>query len=66
MTNLRKWKKELREAVEDFNLESDHFPCPRCEGQVDFFGHDNNGDFPIGEGYWKCSTCGFKITEDEL
>lgn len=38
---------------------------------MDFYGHtiDENGneeDFPIGEGYWKCSFCGFKCTENEV
>ena len=42
------------------------FICPKCGGTMDFKGHDESGDFPFGEGYWVCSDCGFKITEDEL
>jgi len=33
---------------------------------MNFYGHDDNGDFPEGEGYWECSGCGFKITEKEV
>ena len=69
MAGLKGWKKTLREAV-DFphgsDINSDHPNCPRCNSVMDFYGHDDSGDFPYGEGYWECASCGFKITEAEL
>lgn len=69
--NLRKWKKELRDnlyvsSISDTGVDTDHPYCPRCNSIMNFYGHDANGDFPIGEGYWKCSCCDFSITENEL
>lgn len=69
MANLRSWKNKLQAALNypwDSNINTDHPDCPRCGCAMDFYGHDESGDFPIGEGYWECSSCGFKITEDEL
>lgn len=69
MANLRSWKKMLRNAVDyswDCDIDSDHPPCPRCNNTMNFFGHNDLGDFPLGEGYWECDSCGFKITEDEI
>lgn len=69
MAGLRKWKKKLRDALDtpwDYDLNTDHPDCPQCGCTMDFYGHDENGDFPIGEGYWKCNSCGFQISENEL
>ena len=38
---------------------------------MNFYGHstDENGneiDWEYGEGFWKCPSCGFKCTEDEV
>ena len=33
---------------------------------MDFFGHDENGDFEYGEGYWKCEDCNYMIYEKDL
>lgn len=69
MANLRRWKKDLRNAVDypwDSDIDSDHPSCPRCGSTMDFYGHDDSGDFDYGEGYWKCDSCGFKVTENDL
>lgn len=69
MANLRSWKKKLRNMLEstwDSSIDADHPDCPHCGSTMDFYGHDDDGDFPPGEGYWKCSSCGFQIREDEL
>ena len=69
MANLRKWMKALKNAVDnpwDSNFDSDHPTCPDCGAEMDFYGHDDSGDFAYGEGYWKCSSCGFKVTEKDL
>lgn len=69
MSNLNKWKRELRNAVDepwDSDIDPDHPECPNCGSEMEFHGHDDNGDFPAGEGYWECENCGFKVSEDEL
>ena len=69
MGNIRTWKKNLRYAIDywfDSDIDSDHPKCPYCSSVMNFYGHDDNGDFPEGEGYWECSGCGFKITEKEV
>lgn len=69
MANLRSWKKALRNAVDypwDSDIDSDHPNCPRCGGTMDFHGHDDDGDFAYGEGYWECDSCGFKVTENDV
>lgn len=69
MGDLRGWKKALRNAIDDLwgdEFDSDHPECPHCSSTMDFYGHDDNGDFAYGEGYWECHCCGFKITEDDL
>jgi len=65
MANLRQWKKELKEMIY-YGGESDHSDCPRCGTIMNFYGHDENGDFEYGEGHWDCPSCGFTITENEL
>lgn len=45
--------------------DTDHPICD-CGSEMNFYGHDNTGDFPYGEGLWKCDSCGFEIKEDEL
>ncbi len=69
MANLQRWKQKLRHMRDypwDSTGDSDHPDCPHCGSTMDFYGHDDNRDFPFGEGYWECSDCGFKITEAEL
>lgn len=69
MAGLGKWKKALRNAIDYYwesDIDSDHPDCPECGNTMDFYGHDEKGDFPQGEGYWECSSCGFKIYEREL
>jgi len=69
MKNLNKWIKELKNAVDnpwDSDIDSDHPICNICGYRMDFHGHDDNGDFEYGEGYWECNNCGFKITENDL
>lgn len=69
MANLRVWKKNMRYMIDypwDTDGDSDHPNCPQCESTMNFYGHDDSGDFPLGEGYWECCNCGFKVTEDEL
>jgi len=69
MARLGSWKKKLKHAVDypsDSTIEPDHPDCPRCGNTMDFYGHDESGDFPFGEGYWRCSGCGFKVTEEDL
>lgn len=68
---MQTWKQNLYDCTQEICSElapfdSDHPTCPKCGGTMDFKGHDESGDFPFGEGYWVCSDCGFKITEDEL
>ena len=50
----------------DNGNDSDHPPCPNCEETMTFYGHDKNGDFALGEGYWECPYCGFSIKEKEV
>ena len=69
MANLSMWKKKLKKMMDDpwdNPGDSDHPSCPSCKSTMNFYGHDEDGDFPIGEGYWECPNCGFKITEEEL
>lgn len=69
MTNLKNWKRKLRNMVDypwEYDGDSDHPECPHCGSTMNFYGHDNSGDFPIGEGYWECEGCNFKIREDEV
>lgn len=66
MGNMKKWKKDLFDAIYSPFDDSDHPACPHCNATMDFFGHDDEGDFPLGEGYWKCSNCGFTFYEKDL
>ncbi len=69
MASLGKWKRDLRHAVDEpwnSDIDSDHPDCYECQSTMNFYGHDDSGDFPIGEGYWECPNCGFKITESEV
>lgn len=69
MANLKSWKRNLRNMVDypwESNGDSDHPECPHCGSTMNFYGRDDNGDFPIGEGYWECESCSFKIREDEV
>lgn len=40
--------------------------CPECGSTMNFHGHDDNGDFAEGDGYWKCSGCGYSFTENDI
>lgn len=54
MVNLEKWKR-VRYAVDypwDSDIVPDHPECLCCGSTMNFIGHDGNGDFPSGEGYW--------------
>ena len=70
MAAIGKWKKELQYATEHLpiysSVNADHPDCPHCGGTMNFYGHDENGDFEYGEGYWECPDCGFKFTESEF
>jgi len=66
MANMRSWKNNLQNMINDIVADSDHPDCPKCGARMNFYGHDENGDFPLGEGYWECPDCGFSITENEL
>lgn len=69
MMRLSGWKRALKRAVDNpwsYEGNSDHPKCPECGNIMDFYGHDDSGDFPYGEGYWECDNCGFKISENEL
>lgn len=69
---LSTWKKKLNDAIwEDHtgyqsDFMPDNPPCPDCGNTMSFHGHDENGDFPIGEGYWLCPSCGKSVKENEL
>ena len=67
--NLRKWKNTLRRNLlgESDEMENhDHPVCPKCGRTMDFHGNNNGADYPLGEGYWKCTSCDFSITENEI
>lgn len=66
---LKKLGKMLYENIGQYD--TDHPNCPDCGSKMNFYGHstDENGneiDWEYGEGYWKCPSCGFKCTEDEV
>ena len=44
----------------------DNPECPHCGATMIFYGHDDNGDFPDGEGYWKCPDCDYSVTENDI
>lgn len=66
--NIERWKKTLLESVRNGSgeFDPDSPPCPECGRDMKFIGHDAFGDFGRGDGYWKCPSCGFRITEGEL
>ena len=69
MASLSSQKKNLKKAVDyswTSDMDTDHPECYHCGSKMDFYGHDENGDFYFGDGYWECDSCGFKIKEDEL
>ena len=69
---MTSWKQALKKSMEaditgdTKEFDADFPPCPVCGNTMVFHGHDDSGDFPYGEGYWKCPSCGKRITEDEL
>ena len=69
MANLSSWKRILRNWIDnpwDAEGNSDHPECPKCDSTMNFYGHDEKGDFPMGEGYWLCPDCSFSIKESDL
>lgn len=64
--SLSAWKRELRDKVDNGWGDPDTPDCPKCGARMKFHGHDKNGDFEYGEGYWKCKNCGYQIYEDEF
>ena len=60
--NYRGFRKELAVKVYDNEEGADTPECPRCGETMQFHG----GDLAIGQGYWDCSNCGFKVEENEL
>jgi C4-type Zn-finger protein len=65
----RKWKSALVDAMMNpgyTDIDTDHPTCPQCGATMDFHGHDENGDFALGEGYWICNSCNYKVKESEL
>lgn len=65
---FKKWAHDLNDDLNDIDFEgnTDHPTCPSCHQEMNFIGHDENGDFPSGDGYWECPNCGFSITEQEV
>ncbi len=63
-----KFKAQLNYNIHqnDYDNDTDHPLCPDCGSTMNFYGHDNNGDYAYGEGYWECDGCGYKVTENEL
>ena len=68
MKNLNKFFKSLAKELQDNegNFDTDHPDCPCCGSTMNFYGHDDNGDFAYGDGYWKCPSCGYKFSENDL
>lgn len=67
MANLERWKEKLRDMMDNpWDGDSDHPDCPECGCTMNFYGHDDEGDFEIGAGYWECSDCGFTFSESDL
>ena len=62
----KKFIKSLCKLYNDPLEDSMHPTCPECGAIMDFHGHDDDGDFEIGYGFWKCSECGFTVFEHEL
>ena len=58
------WMHKLNERLTDpfYTGNTDHPRCPRCRHKMNFTGHDEDGAFPEGEGYWECPNCGYSIT----
>ena len=53
-------------AYNEKELDVDNPECPQCGGHMHFFGHDDNKDYELGEGYWECSDCGLHFDETEV
>lgn len=73
MAGLLSWKKQLaRELDENIvsvsggSYDTDHPTCPKCGSTMNFIGHDDNGDFAMGDAYWICDNCGLKVYEGEV
>lgn len=66
--NIKKFFYELVSEMDmnEGKIDSEHPECPHCGEKMNFYGHDEHGDFDYGEGYWECSSCGYKFTENDL
>ena len=67
--DIDRFKRKLRNMVDDpweYGDPDHDAKCPECKKHLSFYGHDDCGDFPLGEAYWECPSCGFKIYEKEL
>ena len=62
----KKLIKMIDDSIIDHSIDCDHPACPCCSKKMGFYGHDDFGDFPYGEGYWKCDNCGYTVTENDL
>ncbi len=63
---FKKFLKQLAHDVYWNEGDSDHPTCPSCGHKMKFYGHDENGDFEYGEGYWECKACGYTVSEDDI
>lgn len=74
---LEEWKRDLKYSLDPYIVnpydsitppfdDTNHPSCPYCSATMDFYDHDDSGDLPSGEGFWKCPDCDFSISEDEL
>lgn len=66
MNIIEKWRDGLIDMLNDPCANSDHPECPNCGSIMNFYGHDEKGDFEYGDGYWECPNCHFNMTEDDL
>ena len=66
MSDHDDWMRDLASAVNNCSPDADHPTCPECGSMMNFYGHDDSGDFSFGDGYWECPNCNFSVTEDDL
>ncbi len=58
--------KDLVLNPRDYSENPDHPACPECSSLMNFYGHDDDGDFALGDGYWECPDCGYQISESDI
>ena len=66
MSDYYEWMRKLASAVYNNSPNADHPKCPECRRKMNFFGHDDSGDFAPGDGYWECPNCNWSVTESDL